>query len=186
MGCNVKKGFIRVLPNLLTILRMILSPVLLLLLSHPAAYLSVYAICGLTDLLDGLIARKTGTQSKVGARLDSIADLLMFLAMTASMIFWAGDLLMKLLLPILIVFFIRVINSLIALIRYRALVFLHTWGNKAAGLFIFFTPVLYLLTHSFAVLIVALALALISALEETAIHLTAKEYDLDRRSMFFK
>ena len=41
-------------------------------------FLAVYTIAGLTDVLDGWLARKTGTASPFGARLDSIADLLFY------------------------------------------------------------------------------------------------------------
>ena len=34
----------------------------------------VYLLCGLSDMADGLIARKTHTESAFGAKLDSIAD----------------------------------------------------------------------------------------------------------------
>jgi CDP-diacylglycerol--glycerol-3-phosphate 3-phosphatidyltransferase len=40
----------------------------------PAVFLTLYALCGLTDVADGIVARKTNTQSKTGARLDTIAD----------------------------------------------------------------------------------------------------------------
>ena len=30
--------------------------------------------CGLTDMIDGTVARKTGSDSKFGARLDTVAD----------------------------------------------------------------------------------------------------------------
>ena len=41
-------------------------------------FLAVYTLTGLTDVLDGWLARKTGTASDFGARLDSIADLLFY------------------------------------------------------------------------------------------------------------
>ena len=34
----------------------------------------LYLFCGLTDMIDGAIVRKTGAVSKFGARLDTIAD----------------------------------------------------------------------------------------------------------------
>ena len=60
--------------NILTISRIVLTLPLLCLpvLSDPFAVL--YVIAGLTDMLDGAIARKTGTVSKVGAKLDTAAD----------------------------------------------------------------------------------------------------------------
>jgi len=37
-------------------------------------FLILYVICGLSDVLDGIIARKTNTTSNFGAKLDTIAD----------------------------------------------------------------------------------------------------------------
>ena len=43
-----------------------------------ASFFLLYALTGLTDVLDGWIARKTKTASDFGATLDSIADLLFY------------------------------------------------------------------------------------------------------------
>lgn len=45
----------------------------------------LYMICGLSDVLDGIIARKTNTASSFGARLDTIAD---FIFVTVLLMFW--------------------------------------------------------------------------------------------------
>ena len=62
----------------ITAARMALSLILLVPSLRSAGYLAVYTLAGLTDALDGWLARKTGTASDFGARLDSIADLLFF------------------------------------------------------------------------------------------------------------
>lgn len=41
-------------------------------------FLVIYTFAGLTDVLDGWIARKTGSASEFGARLDSVSDLLFY------------------------------------------------------------------------------------------------------------
>ena len=41
-------------------------------------FMVVYTLTGVTDALDGAIARKYGTTSELGAKLDSIADLLFY------------------------------------------------------------------------------------------------------------
>jgi cardiolipin synthase len=67
---------IRQLPNLITTLRLILSPVLAGLLFHhlflDALYLVVFA--GATDWLDGYAARKLNVAGKAGVILDPLAD----------------------------------------------------------------------------------------------------------------
>ena len=61
-----------------TSMRIVLSFVLLILPTSSNRFLVTYTIIGLTDVLDGWLARKTGTASEFGAKLDSIADLLFY------------------------------------------------------------------------------------------------------------
>lgn len=69
--------------NQLTILRMLLIPafVILLLYGHRGWALAVFLVAGLTDLLDGLIARMTGQKTTLGAWLDPMADKLLLVTM---------------------------------------------------------------------------------------------------------
>src|SRR5687767_10552482 len=69
--------------NQLTILRMLLIPafVILLLYGHQGWALVTFMVAGLTDLLDGLIARLTGEKTTLGAWLDPMADKLLLVTM---------------------------------------------------------------------------------------------------------
>lgn len=69
--------------NQLTILRMLLIPVFVILLvyGYPGWALVVFLLAGLTDLLDGLIARMTGEKTTLGAWLDPLADKLLLVTM---------------------------------------------------------------------------------------------------------
>ena len=69
--------------NQLTILRMLLIPafVILLLYGHQGWALITFVVAGLTDLLDGLIARMTGEKTTLGAWLDPLADKLLLVTM---------------------------------------------------------------------------------------------------------
>jgi cardiolipin synthase (CMP-forming) len=66
-------------PNLLTVFRMVLIPVFVILLFYQrfSLALAVFILAGLTDGLDGLLARRFGQQSQLGTILDPIADKLM-------------------------------------------------------------------------------------------------------------
>lgn len=67
------------IPNLLTLLRMGMIPlfVIALLNQEPGKALAIFAIAGLTDLLDGFLARVFDQGSVLGAYLDPIADKLL-------------------------------------------------------------------------------------------------------------
>ena len=67
------------LANQLTILRIVLIPafVLLVLYGWLGAALLVFITAGLTDALDGIIARRAGQRTSLGAWLDPMADKLL-------------------------------------------------------------------------------------------------------------
>ena len=68
--------------NQLTLLRILLIPpfAVLTIYGYIGAALLVFAIAGLTDLLDGMTARLTRERSSLGAWLDPMADKLLLLA----------------------------------------------------------------------------------------------------------
>jgi cardiolipin synthase len=64
------------IPNLLTLLRIILSPVIVILLIQGSFFkaLIAFIVAGITDALDGFLARVLHQQTVLGAYLDPIAD----------------------------------------------------------------------------------------------------------------
>lgn len=76
------------LPNLLTSLRFVLIPVYIGVFANghmiPAFLIMVAA--GVTDILDGYIARKSGQVTSVGMMLDPLADKLMFITVILSLL----------------------------------------------------------------------------------------------------
>jgi cardiolipin synthase (CMP-forming) len=69
--------------NQLTLLRMLLIPAfaLLVIYGHSGWALLVFVTAGLTDLLDGLVARRTGQKTTLGAWLDPVADKMLLATM---------------------------------------------------------------------------------------------------------
>ena len=70
------------LANVLTILRMVVVPFFIMLVGYNRCgwALVLFIAAGITDLLDGLIARVWAQQTKVGAILDPLADKLLLTA----------------------------------------------------------------------------------------------------------
>ena len=70
------------LANQLTLLRIMLIPafVLLVLYEHLGAALVTFLVAGITDALDGLIARLAGQRTSLGAWLDPMADKLLLVS----------------------------------------------------------------------------------------------------------
>ncbi len=69
--------------NQLTLLRMALIPAfaISLVYGHVAVSLGIFVLAGITDLFDGLIARRAGQQTTLGAWLDPAADKLLLVTM---------------------------------------------------------------------------------------------------------
>jgi cardiolipin synthase len=96
-------GRILTAPNLITSLRIVLTPVFFVLIVDPdrsKAGLLLFAVVVATDWVDGWIARHTGQVSDVGKLLDPIADRLAIAAGLAALMIrgafpvWAGILIL--------------------------------------------------------------------------------------------
>lgn len=60
--------------NCLTVIRIICSIALLFYEPFSVLFYILYITAGFTDMIDGTVARKTGTVSEIGSKLDTIAD----------------------------------------------------------------------------------------------------------------
>jgi CDP-diacylglycerol--glycerol-3-phosphate 3-phosphatidyltransferase len=79
------------LPNLLTLSRILAVPILVFLLWRPqpidyAITFILYCVVGLTDYLDGYLARAQGLTSRLGQFLDPIADKIMVAAVIVMLV----------------------------------------------------------------------------------------------------
>ena len=60
--------------NIITFVRILCSIAILFCPVFSVAFYSLYITAGLTDMIDGWVARKTNTVSEFGAKLDTVAD----------------------------------------------------------------------------------------------------------------
>jgi cardiolipin synthase (CMP-forming) len=70
------------LPNFLTLLRIIAVPAFLIVVSnhHYGAGLVIFMSAGITDTVDGVLARLTDSKSELGAMMDPLADKLLLMS----------------------------------------------------------------------------------------------------------
>jgi CDP-diacylglycerol--glycerol-3-phosphate 3-phosphatidyltransferase len=171
--------------NALTISRIFLSLLLPFLKPMQTAFMIVYAVCGATDALDGFAARKTHTQSSLGARLDSLADIIMIAAIILSL-YPVIRLPQGAVILIPAIAAIRIASATVSRVKHKAFASLHTYANKLTGFLIFLFPFLIMvLKPAIAVWIICGAAAL-SAAEELLIQTSSKTLNLDRKSFFSK
>ena len=172
----------KVIPNVISIIRIILSISLIYIKPLSIEFYSIYIICGMSDVLDGFIARRTGTTSMIGAKLDSIADMIM-IGVLLFLFYSIINPPTEIVVWIILIGAIRLIGMISAFKKYRTFASIHTYGNKLTGVIIFLIPmeILYVDKNilSYAVCIIAT----ISAIEELIIQLTSKEIEINRKSI---
>jgi phosphatidylglycerophosphate synthase len=171
------------IPNLITMTRVLGTLVLLTMEPFSRQFLIVYFLCGISDVLDGMIARKMNTVSKNGQMLDSVADAFMFIVLLSIFVF-------SFKLPLWGIYWIaaiaivRLISIGVGFIRYKQLAFLHTYANKLTGIILFSFPFLYIGLGFYASVILACLIASISAIEELIINAVSIELWRDIKSIF--
>ena len=124
------------LPNILSSLRIAGAVALLLCDVVGTTFWALYALCGISDIADGWLARKLRCVTMKGALLDSLADIC-FVACCAWKLLPILELPQWLWLLAGVIVAIKVVNQLSALVMYGCCCFPHTLANKWAGFLLF-------------------------------------------------
>ena len=124
------------IPNIITAFRFIGAACLLFCNPAGAAFWVIYGLCGLSDMMDGFLARKLRAESKTGAVLDSAADIC-FIACCAIRLIPVVQVPTWLWVWAVAIVAIRLINQISALIVCKGFCFPHTTANKLTGLLLF-------------------------------------------------
>ena len=153
------------IPNILSASRIALCLPLLLVVAMTIPFWVLYVMAGLTDMLDGFLARRWGVESKFGARLDSWADLVFVLAVGYKIFPWL-KLPAALWMMIGLIATEKTVNAISAYIVRHRIVFLHTKANKLIG-FLLFVGMIAIGQSYFIPIAWAIAcIALIAAIQE--------------------
>jgi len=172
---------IKYIPNALSISRIILAISLLFIPALSPLFLAVYVVAGVTDMIDGPIARKLDAVTSLGANLDGIADY----TFTAIGIFTIVPALKPH--PTVVIIIVAMIivmkgtGMIVGFIRYRQLMMMHTYGAKTGAMLAFLFPLVISVT-GFDVNIMAVFLGLYVFLfltEEIIINLILPEPNRD-------
>ena len=125
--------------NVITGLRIFCSIAMLFPPVFSPAFYALYLTAGISDMLDGPIARKTGKVSELGSRLDSAADLVFVAVCLVKLIplltiprwlyIWIG-----------VIALIRVVNLISGFVMRKRVIVLHTAMNKLTGSLLFILP----------------------------------------------
>lgn len=174
-------------PNWLSLLRIILSVVLIIFSAERLAYWFwiLYSVCAVSDFFDGFIARKTGTVTRTGQLLDSVGDIFFVAAVAVHLVrtVFFSKLFVVWICAIIL---LRLASQAVALVRFHRLALIHTWLNKATGLTVYLLPLLLLLFSERFVFVFACILATIASVEELLINLTSARPEPDRGTLLNK
>lgn len=131
-------------------------------------FYAVYILCGLSDMLDGYVARNTHTCSSFGEKLDTVADFFMCsvcmmkivpeLHLSYFVLSWTG-----------VIMLIKSANIVFVLIKRKQLAAVHSVLNRIAGIVLFIMPLTLPVVGSRVSTMSACAVATCAALSESYI-----------------
>lgn len=178
-------ALIRHIPNFITSLRIVGTAAWLFTKPLSRAFYILYFMTGLTDVLDGFIARRLHITSEFGAKLDSVADLLFYTVMLSVLFPTLWELLPVGIWYLLgVVLAVRLTSYAVAAIKFRRFASVHTWLNKITGAIVFAIPFVLLLPCDIPLCWVICITGGVASVEELVIHLLSKEYDPKVKSIF--
>ena len=151
--------------NIITGSRMIFSLHLVFISLSSAWFYVFYLFCGLTDMIDGAIARKTGAVSKFGARLDTVADFV-FMFVCSIKILPLMHIPVWLWVWIIIVALIKIFNIALVFIHTKKLISIHSVLNKTTGFALLLMPLSLAFVETTYSVATVCVLATIAAMQE--------------------
>ena len=125
--------------NIITAIRIVCGVALLFFPAFSPAFYALYAVAGLSDMIDGMVARKTGAVSELGSMLDTAADLVLVVACLIKLLpilhipTW-------LIVWIIVIAVIKAVNLISGYVMRKEIVVLHTVMNKVTGVLLFILP----------------------------------------------
>lgn len=123
------------LPNLLSSLRLGLAPVLLVLAwqDQPRAFIGVVVLAFLLDAIDGPIARKLHQVTELGPRIDTVADVAIYLTFALGAWWLWPEIIIRE--YVFFLFFLAsiVLPGLTGFIKFKKVISYHTWSVKFAA-----------------------------------------------------
>lgn len=125
--------------NAITISRIVSSLILLLCPTLSASFYCVYVLTGITDFLDGFIARRTHTTSQLGAKIDTIADTIF---VVVCLIKFLPEIRFPLWIYIWIVV-VAIINIILGFMVNKKYPAVYSVMNKITGVILFLLPLTF-------------------------------------------
>lgn len=175
------------LPAILVGLRFAIALLLLLdALDHQTGIRFVigYVIAVLSDIFDGIIARRLGVSTAQLRQADSWADICLYLSIAISTWLVFPQVILDFKIPLVIAIVAQLSLFTISLIKFRKMPSFHTYTAKVWGLTLLAATVGIFGFYYDKLLWLAIALCLINSLEEIMMTLLLPEWQCDVLSLF--
>ena len=151
--------------NYISISRIIMSFMLLIPKTFSVAFNVIYIYCGISDMLDGFIARISKSESELGDRLDSVADIV-FVIMAMIKILQMLNLTNVIIIWIVFIILIKIVNVICSYASNKKIVLPHTILNKITGFIVFIAPFIIIYINSIILEIIICSVATFAAVQE--------------------
>ena len=178
----------RHVPNALSAYRILAVPFIVwaILVEWRMAFATLIFVNLLTDILDGLIARALHLETRLGAILDSTADIGTFVLAVTGMLVFEGDFVRAHLLEWGLIVGAYVIPQSISLIRHRRPLAMHLYSSKVTGYAqgIFFV-LLFFFGYWPAAFYAMLTITLVNGVEETVVLVILRRRVVDGRGLYW-
>ena len=174
------------LPNLVSLIRILMAPVLFYfaLTQQPYWFIGILLFAEFTDVLDGFLARTLNQITEMGSRLDTWGDFVIYSTMAVcAWILWP-DILQRESLYFIIIVLSFTLPALIGFIKFQRFTSYHTWSVKLA---VVITVVAYILLFTGLLdwpFRIAALFCLYAAIEEIAITLLIHHEHVDVRTVW--
>ena len=164
------------LANFLTCIRIAGSVALLKFEPLSESFFIVYLLCGITDVLDGMVARYTHScDDDFGAKLDSVADLLFYSSMLISLFTQIWEALPNsILIWIGLILLTRLIDYILTAIKFHCFAATHAYLNKLTGFLVFGIPFMVSTSYFAWYAIVGCSVGTYATMQELLQHIIEK------------
>lgn len=180
----IDRDELHTIPNMLTMARIASLPVLYVLffLDYFVVFAILYCISGLTDLLDGYLARKLNQVTKSGQLLDSIADILFNLSTGFFLFYRLHELRALYRIQLIVMVLLGLVYLVVSLVRCSHLHFMHTTLFRLAGVSVYLCFVVSFFVMPIVMTHITIALLSIAFIESIIIYFVFGEVDADMRT----
>ena len=175
----------KTIPNLIGAIRLVVSPALIALAAADQRYLFVglYFVLGVSDWVDGLLARALKQRSSLGARIDSIADIVLNMCMIVGVWLLASDMVIREMPWFIVACTSYGFAAGFGFAKYRRLPSWHTLSAKLTHVLVFFAVISAVLEWSVWPLRIAAISATLANLESIALTCVVDRWRADVPSL---